>query len=266
MKTFEDINTDFKNKFYENTKIDISNGSVLDMILKSMSYMLSEAYTEIENNKKPYLFTKQSDDELDSTGIFLQCPRLVDETDDNYKYRLMNWIKRNASCNLTAIEEAIKTLTFSSSAIYVPYTDGVGTATVYLIPYKYEEDYIKNAIAEAKEVINKVVDPSCIINYAVPSPIKVKLVAYLDVVSGADINYIKREIMNKVKDYINNLAPGSKLLLGTINNIGLNIDGVEYFNIIQVYLDDIESTAFEILQTVTSKMLYDEIIWWEVES
>ena len=72
--------------------------------------------------------------------------------------------------------------------------------------------------------------------------------------------------MNKVKDYINNLAPGSKLLLGTINNIGLNIDGVEYFNIIQVYLDDIESTAFEILQTVTSKMLYDEIIWWEVES
>ena len=33
------------------TESDISNGSVLDMILKSMSYMLSEAYTEIENNK-----------------------------------------------------------------------------------------------------------------------------------------------------------------------------------------------------------------------
>ena len=53
-------------------------------------------------------------------------------------------------------------------------------------------------------------------------------------------------------------------MLGTINNMALNVDGVEYFNIIQVYLDDKESTSFEILQTVETKMLYDEIIWWEV--
>ena len=95
-------------------------------------------------------------------------------------------------------------------------------------------------------------------------PTKVKLVAYLDVKENSDINYIKREIVSKVKEYINGLAPGSKLMLGTINNMALNVDGVEYFNIIQVYLDDKESTSFEILQTVETKMLYDEIIWWEV--
>lgn len=54
-------------------------------------------------------------------------------------------------------------------------------------------------------------------------------------------------------------------MLGAINNIGLNVDGVEYFNVIQVYIDDKESTAFEILQTVTTKMLFEEIVWWEVE-
>ena len=266
MKSFEDIYLACKDRFYNDSKIDMAKGSVIDMIFKSFSYMLSIAHKEIEDNKKPYLFTKQTGDELDNTGEFLQCSRLPNESDENYKYRLMKWTQRNASGNLEAINEAIKTLSFSSSATYVPYTDGVGTATVYLIPYKYEEDFIKNAISEASEVIGKVISPASIIEYTVPTPKKVKLVAYLNVVSGADINYIKREIMNKVKDYINNLAPGSKLLLGTINNIGLNIDGVEYFNIIQVYLDDIESTAFEILQTVTSKMLYDEIIWWEVES
>ena len=98
-----------------------------------------------------------------------------------------------------------------------------------------------------------------------PTPSKVKLVVYLDVRANSDINYIKREIASQVKNYINNLAPGSNLMLGAINNIGLNTEGVEYFNVIQVYLDDKESTAFEILQTVTTKMLYDEIIWWEVE-
>lgn len=54
-------------------------------------------------------------------------------------------------------------------------------------------------------------------------------------------------------------------MLGKINNMGLNVEGVEYFNIIQVYLDDKESTSYEILQTVSSKMLYEEMIWWEVD-
>ena len=266
MRTFEDIYTELKNKFYNNTKIDISKGSVFDMIFKSVSYMLTEAYKVIEDNKKPYLFTTQSGDELDNTGEFLQCPRLANETDNNYKYRLMKWTQRNATGNLEAINEAIKTLSFSSSATFVPYTNGVGTATVYLIPYKYEEDYIKNALKKTENVIGKVVSPSSIIEYTVPTPSKVKLVIYLDVKENSDMNYIKREITTKVKDYINNLAPGSNLMLGTINNIGLNVEGVEYFNVIQVYLDDKESTAFEILQTVTTKMLFDEIIWWEVNS
>ena len=266
MKSFEEIYLSIKNRFYDDSKIDVAKGSVIDMIFKSMSYMLSLAHKEINDNKKPYLFTKQTGDELDSTGEFLQCPRFPNETDENYKYRLMNWTQRNASCNLTAINEAIKTLSFSSSATYVPYTDGIGTATVYLIPYKYEDDFIKNAINEAKDVIDRVVSPSSIIEYAIPKPSKVKLVVYLDVRQDSDINYIKREIATKVKDYINNLAPGSNLMLGAINNIGLNVDGVEYFNVIQVYLDDKESTAFEILQTITTKMLFDEIVWWEVES
>ena len=264
MRNFEDIYISLKNKFYNSTKIDIAKGSVIDMILKSFSSIIQEAEQKIEDNKKPYLFTKQTGSDLDNTGVFLQCPRLPNESDDNYRYRLMKWTQRNASNNLTAIEEAIKTLTFSSSATYVPYTNGIGTATVYIIPYRYEEDFIKNAILEAESVIGKVISPSSIVEYTVPAPTKVKLVAYWDVKENSDINYIKREIVSKVKEYINGLAPGNKLMLGTINNMALNVDGVEYFNIIQVYLDDKESTSFEILQTVETKMLYDEIIWWEV--
>ncbi|MGL4877942.1 hypothetical protein [Paraclostridium dentum] len=142
----------------------------------------------------------------------------------------------------------------------MPLTDGVGTATVYLIPYKYEEDYIKNTIAEAEDLLSKVISPATIVEYMVPKPMAVKLVTYLDVKDGSDAAYIKREAEKAIKEYINNIAPGEKLMLGHINNIILNIEGVEYFNIVQVYLNDKESTAFEILQTVSTKMLYEEII------
>ena len=99
----------------------------------------------------------------------------------------------------------------------------------------------------------------------VPQPISVKLVCYLDVRDNSDSKYIQREATKAIKEYINNIAPGERLMLGKINNMVLDIDGVEYFNVVQIYLNDKESTAFEILQTVSSKMLYDEIIWWEVD-
>lgn len=266
MKSFEQIYNDIRNKFYNLTKIDVSKGSIMDMMLKSMSYMLHEVYKLIEKNKQPYIFTKQTGKELDSTGYFLQCPRQADESDENYLYRIMKWTQRNASNNAEAIDDAIKTLSFSSSAKYVPFVDGIGTACVYLIPHQYEDEYIKSAISEAKQVIEKVTSPSTIIEYSIPKPVPVKLVAYLDVAENSDVNYIKQTAIKAIKEYINNIAPGNKLMLGYINNIILNIEGVEYFNVVQVYLNDKESTNFEILQTVSTKMLFDEIIWWEVEN
>ena len=265
MKTFDEIYNSLKGKFYSSSKIDIAKGSVIDMIFKSFSFVLSEAHKEIEDNKKPYLFTQQKGEELNSTGYFLQCPRMANETDENYLSRLMNWTQRNATNNTVAIEEAIKTLSFSSFATYVPYTDGVGTATVYLIPHKYDDEYIKNTIYEAQNILGKVISPSTITNYTVPEPVAVKLVAYIDVKEGADLRYIQQQATKVIKEYINGIAPGDRLLLGTINNMVLDIDGVEYFNVVQVYLNDKESTAFEILQTVSTKMLFNEIIWWEVD-
>lgn len=265
MNNFEQTYTSIKDKFYNLSKIDVAKGSVIDMIFKSFSYMIAQSHEVIESNKKPYLFTKQKEDELDSTGYFLQCPRLPNESDDNYRYRLMKWTQRNATNNLEAINNEIKTLSFSSSATYVPFTNGIGTATVYLIPYKYNEDYIKNTIKEAKEVLDKVISPSSIVEYVVPEPVSVKLVSYIDVKEGSDLAYIKRQATNLIKDYINNIAPGDRLMLGKINNMILDIEGVEYFNVVQVYLNDEESTAFEILQTVSTKMLFDEMIWWEVD-
>lgn len=134
-----------------------------------------------------------------------------------------------------------------------------------MIPYKYEESFIKNAIKEAKEKVDEVVSPSSIIEYKVPTPKLVKVIAYLDIEADSDINAIKRDIVLKTKDYINNIAPGERMMLGKINSIGLAIKEVEYFNAIQVYIDNKEVTDFEVLQTIQDKLIFEEIIFWEVE-
>ena len=236
------------------------------MFFKSISDILKQIYDEIEANKKPYLFTKQEGEELDSTGYFLQCPREEGESDSNYLYRLSNWTQRNASCNQQAILDKCKELKFSSSQNYVPYTKGVGTATLYVIPIDYSDGGIVRALTEAQEQVSPVVSPASILEFKVPEPQYVRVVAYLDVKANSDKEYIKREIQEQIKEYINTIPPGSSLYLGEINNIGLDTDNVEYFNVVQIFANDDEITNFEILQTITAKFLFDQIIYWEVEN
>lgn len=255
-----------KKFFYEKTNIDIESGTVMDMFFLAISDQFKKVYETIEENKKPYIFTEQTEDELDSTGLFVGCPRLDNESDQNYLYRILKWNLRHATCNPTSIDEKCKELKYSKAANYVQYTKGVGTATIYLIPLSYSNEDIELAINEAKEVVSSVINPSSRVEFKVPDPIDMKFVSYLDVKQGFSIEDIKRKIEEQVKTYVNEIKPGDSMYLGTINNIGLDTDGVEYFNVVQIYLNNKEATDFEILQTVKAKFLFNQIIWWDVES
>lgn len=265
MKKFEDIYFNIKNKIFKNTNTDIARGSVMDTMVYSISSEIADAHKTIEDNKTPYIFTNQKGEDLDSTGYFLRCPRQPNESDSNYLYRLQNWVQRNASCNTIAVEEAIRLLKYSSTGNFVKHTKGIGTGTVYLIPKAYDGTTEVNAIKEAEDKLSKVFSPTSHIDYVIPDIINIKLVAYLDIKDNSDIESIKQSIIKNIKDYINSIAPGERLMLGTINKIGLQESNVEYFNIVQLYENEEENTTFEILQAINKKFMFDQIIWWEVE-
>lgn len=266
IKSFEEIYTNIRDNFRERTGVDVEQRSVIDMIIKAISDSIHTIHKTIEANKKPYLFTKQEGEELDDTGYFLNCPRLDEESDSNYLYRLSNWTQRNASCNKTAIEDKCKELLYSVAANYIPYTHGLGTATIYLIPLEYSDEAITRSLEEAQEKVSTVIAPTSIVYFTVAEPSYIRLVVYLDVKEDYDRENVKTLIQNQIKTYVNSVAPGDKLLLGKINKIGLNVEGVEYFNIVQLFNNDEELSDFELLQTLTAKFLLEEIIWWEVES
>lgn len=265
IKTFEQIYREIKDNFYKRTKVDIESRSVIDMIIKAIADALQVIYQTIEDNKKPYLFTRQKGEELDDTGYFLNCPRLDEESDGNYLYRLSNWVQRNAACNRTAIEDKCKELVYTKAANYVAYTHGVGTGTIYLIPLDYTPSMKEAALNEASQKIGAVIAPTSLVYFKIAEPSFIKLVAYLDIKDGYDKAVAQQAIQASVKTYINSIAPGDKLFVGEINKLGLNVEGVEYFSVIQLFNNDDELADFELLQTIQAKFLLEEIIWWEVE-
>lgn len=259
MKTSDTIQKDIAARFEEKTRKKIKEGSVIDMYNVSVSETLEDVYQEIEDSKNPHIFTGLVGQELDDTGFWVDCPRHVDENDQNYMYRLMNWMLKNEASNTTAIQDSLLNLTFASNADYIPFTKGSGTATCYVIPKFYDATTISSALAEVASIVKKIASPSLFVEYIIPAIRAVKLQIFIE--STGDMVLIKSNIQQKIKEYINTVPPGQFLKVGEINKIGVNEPNVDYFSVLSLIIDNEEVKDIEVLQEIDSKFLFDEMIW-----
>lgn len=258
-KTADEAYASLKANLEKRVGSEIQVGSVIDIFDHVIADEVRDMYDYIEANKNPYLFTNTHGADLDSLGYWVGIARELDEDDDHYKYRLKDWCLSNEKSNTRAIENAVLSPQFSSNIQYVPYTHGSGTATAYVIPLKYEEENITQALTEAKELLSDTVSPSLYIEYLVPAMRGVKLNCYL--VTSGDEASIRSNIEMQISDYVNNIAPGDVLSIGDILKIGLNTSGVEYFNVLTYFLDNDQQSELKTVQELETKFIFDEILW-----
>ena len=187
-------------------------------------------------------------------------PRKTGESDTSYKYRLQKWLLSAEASNTTAIQNALLNLEYASNVDYQPYTKGAGTGTLYIIPKKYDTETITNAMKEVSDIIQKVADPTLYLEYIVPTIKSVRLQIYLSSENG-DLDTIKSNLETNIATYINSIAPNDYLEISAINRIGLNESNVDYFNVTALIIDNIVTSSIKVLQTIDTKMLFDEIVW-----
>lgn len=259
MKTSEEVYESLKSNFENKINDTIQTGSVIDIYNKTIADECQDMYQYIEDNKNPYLFTNTFGDDLDSLGYWVNLTRLENETDEHYKYRLKDWLLTSEASNTTAISNSLLNPQYASNIQYVPYTYGSGTATCYIIPLEYEEETIQAALEEAADLLANVISPSLYVEYIVPSIRGVRLHCFLS--TSGDETTIKNNIALKIQEYINGIAPGDNLSVGEIIRLGINETGVEYFNVISLYVDEEQVTDIELIQELETKFLFDTILW-----
>jgi hypothetical protein len=186
--------------------VEITKGTLIDNYLSGTAESLYDVYTEIENNKNPHIYTGLKEDEIDKFGYLVNCARETDETDSDYLVRCMNWLLSAEKSNQTAIDMALSNLTYSSNAEYVPYTQGVGTATVYVIPNSYEdEDILAYSLEEVEAKLKDIVSPDSYIEYKHSEPILVDMAIYYNA-DTSDQTAMKESIKDDITDYVNSIA------------------------------------------------------------
>lgn len=261
VKSIKEIHDSIIASYKNKTGINLAKGTVIDDFVYASSDAIHEAYNEIENSKNPYLYSKISGSNIDDLGFMVNCPREPNEDDDTYLHRVIEWMISCESSNQDAIENTLINLVYASHATYVPYTKGVGTASIYIIPNDYTETTINNAISEVQEKIQKVKSAASYIDYIVPVQRRVAVAVHIEYEDNADNDNVITIINNKIRDYINSIPVGSYLEIGAINRIGINEPMVSYFTVLQVYIDEEPVTELRLLQTVFEKYTFDRLIY-----
>lgn len=263
MKTLTEIYESLVSKFTKRTKLDIYQGSVIDKFTVSVADELAEVYNEIENAKNPHIYTKLSGSDIDSMGMLVGIAREENESDQNYLYRMLNWNISNASANSTCIEDKLINLKYASNAQFVPYTSGVGTGTIYIIPKSLDLETKEKAINEVRDKIEPIKGATSVIEYIIPKMLRTNIVVYYSVYKDED--NVKMNIENKFKEYINNIAPGDLLEIGQLNKLGNEELNMNFFTINTVLIDNEQLDSLSKMQTLNKKFIFDSITWIKVD-
>ncbi len=263
VKTTEEIKNTIIQNFEEKTNQLIRSGSVIDFYNNAVSDSMNKMYQEIEDAKNPHLYSKLSGDNLDDECAMVGITRRSNETDKTLLYRLHNWTLANAKGNTTSITDALLDLTYASNVTYVPRVYGCGTGVAYVIPKEYTDEIISKALEEAKERLNDVIDPSLYIQYIVPRVLPVQFQCSIQAREDVDISILESLIVLKVKEYIDAIAPKESLSIGSIEKMVLALDEVSYFRVISYSVDGVTETGTETMQTVDTKLMFDDITWTE---
>lgn len=262
MRTRNEIYADINKRFYDMTKYNIETGSMMDFLVLAVAESYQDAYVEIEAAKNPYMWSKLSGAYLDDTGNMLGCAREAGETDDKYRYRILNWVLRAETGNAVAMQAALLNLTYASSAVLIPKALGSGTALVYVIPKIYDTETMANALREAQEKAEIAAPAGLYMEYVIPAPRAVKpLVSIL--APGVDMITAKANISSKVRLYINAIEPGQYIEASKIAAFGMAEPGVTYCGILTFYINGVEIQQVQILQELSAKFMLDAIIWVE---
>lgn len=237
-KTFEELKEESTTDL-EASGFSTDAGSIAKLFMNIVNSNISNLYETLTVNHLRAFVTTSSGDALDAIGVLLQCTRLDDETDDNYRYRITQQCLVLASSNETAIRLTCLTVDGVKDVVPKPYAMGAGSFTVIILSDEdvTSTDILTNVETKLQKVHGygiryKAVSPT--LNY-----IKIKHRVYLkDSLPDTEKQEIRYNVQIALSDYFSNLSVGDDIIVDKITQAVMNVssDIIEEANI-ELYIN-----------------------------
>lgn len=206
--------------------LSTSVGSIVRLFTSVIAKEFNNAYELIDEYMLRCFLSTSYGRYLDAIGFLLNCERLPNEEDDDYKDRISKQILLVASANETAIRYAALQVEGVASIKLNQYTYGPGSFTLVVIP---ENVYMNT---NYDELINNVFNAlSDVVAYGTKYTVQIVNYNYIsmdiipEIKTGLDeveIETLKLDIKEAIKEYISGLDLGERLIIDKLTNVIMN--------------------------------------------
>lgn len=222
-KTFKEL-TDEGIQALNSIGFNSSPGSIAKLFLNIINSSIADLYTTLTVNHLRAFVTTADNDALDAIGSLLQCKRLNNENDDNYRTRITNQCLTLATSNYTAVRLTALTTEGVEDVVLQPYSMGAGSFTVIVLTdADVTPDEILNNVYERLKDVH-----GYGIRYSVVSPTLnyIKLtqqLSFANNISDIEKQDVKYEVQQVIMDYLSNLKIGEMFNIDKMTQIIMDV-------------------------------------------
>lgn len=177
---------------------------------------------------------------LDLIGELLNCKRLEEEEDEEYRARIINQVSVLQTANLTALRIKALQVQGVADVQFRRFTSGTGSFTCYVTPQEFPID--KFVLHEVETVLSDTAGYGIDVTVKVIEETPIDL--YINVIfhsktTPIEKTHIQNQISDKISAYMNSLAKGAPIVINEISRLVMETNSLILdMEIREIYIKD----------------------------
>ena len=231
-KTFEELLQEASVDL-EAVGFSASPGSVAKLFLNIVNKYIAQFYDTLTVNHLRAFVTTADGEALDAIGELLQCERIDEETDDNYRYRITRQCLTLATSNETAVRLAVLTTEGVEDCIVKELAMGSGSFAVIVLTNEDDTEGLCNQITQKLQDVHAY---GVRFTVEVPRVTRIKIthkISISDMLSDAEKQEIRYAVQLALSQYFNTLKIGESIITDKITQVIMDVssDIIEESNV-----------------------------------
>lgn len=241
IKSRDEILQDLMARLSQSTDItNTSPGSVARTFLDVLTEEFYEYYRELELSVAMGFVSTSAGTYLELIGQLLDCPRIENENDDDYRARIINQVYVVAGANLTAIRIRALSVSGVRDVRFREYAQGAGSFSCYVLAENVNQQH--EVAMRVRNIINEVKAYGVYADVKSPALIPVSFminVVFKDGTGQAERDAIRHNAVAAVGRYINTLDIGQRIVINEIIQAIMDSNSkIEDFDIYRMTVDN----------------------------
>jgi hypothetical protein len=225
-------------------------GTPVRSITEAIDLHIANLYADMNTNITSAYLSQATGAALIAIALLVGVTPRNGESDNDLRYRASIAVQSTNGANMLELTTALLALDGIATVLPVPYTQGIGTLSFYLVATSGIATSAQIALAQS--TVNNIQAAGTATFILTPTPILVNITGNIAITSSSSRTTVATAVEAAIANYIANLGMGNPLIINELISVALGVSGTTDITLLTLSTTDQNSnTTEQILRNYT---------------